>query len=195
MGDSIDNPRSYTQFIAEAGPTQFECESPMKLVAEQHLTQGDVLGAIDGGLVGLFKSGGAKPVDGRLRNFIDVLTGKRQDLDGLWNMVGAIINDDIAVVREGAEPFTLAVAVGGQWLAIGTIRDGMTAVVSQMVHTGGSPTESVVQAKRLARRAEYDAALQREQDQRQRLREHAERCERVAEERALERQARRADNC
>jgi hypothetical protein len=155
--------------IESSPPTEFEVQRPIASLVEQRLTQGDVLGAIDGGLVGLFKNGGAKPVEGTLLAFIDVLTGKREDLDDLWNLQGAILNG-IAVVREGANPFTLAIIVDDQWLAVGTIKD-LQSAVPHMVSTGSSPKEIAVHAQRTARRAEYDAAKQAEKIEKQKLRE------------------------
>ena len=107
-------------------------------------------------------------------------------------MQGGVINDDIVIVREGTNAFTLAIKVAGQWLAIGTIKDALTSVVPLLVQTRSSPAERTNHAHRTERLAEYQAQLDRDEAAKLKRRKHGEELERRALEQERERLARRS---
>ena len=189
MADSFLNPLSFTQYLAEVPAGQFECSRPIGVLVEQRLTQGDLSG-VD--VIGLFKGAGIKPLDGKLVDLLDVLTGDRTDIEGLHSMHAGLLSDDVAVVREGKNPFTLAIRVAGQWLALGLVRDDMQSILPLLVQTGSSPAERTGHARRTERHAEYQAGLKREADEQAARTRHGEElarrqleAERVKQERRL----------
>ena len=177
MSDPVFSSVTYADFLANSPPTQFEVQRPIKPITEARLQQGNI-DLDEDGLAGLLQRSGVKPLSGKLCEFVQLLNGEHKDLNGIYNMTGCVVGDDVAVVREDKHAdFAVAIRIGSAWLVVGHVDQGdptLKAMIPDMVQTGSSPAERAIHARRTARLAEYDAGLRREADEKRKMREIAE---------------------
>jgi hypothetical protein len=126
------------------------------------------------GLSQMLARAGAKKLSPASLSFIEMLAGKKAD--PVYGFEGALLGKELAVVRRGDNPATIAALINGEWLEIGRLPGFDPALLAMRKHfarTGPSPKHREVIRKRAEAWAEREAEIAAEAERRARQEEIA----------------------